>query len=88
MLRKPQPSSFTVKGANVKGKEEPVADPKNPGQFGERSDTQKQARKGGKDSSGSFQSGSQRASDAGKRGAAHQSTEAKRRGGEHSHMND
>ena len=42
-----------------------MADPKNPGQFGNRPDTKEQARKG----------------------AARQPIEAKRRGGQHSHLN-
>lgn len=63
-----------------------MADPQNPGQFGNRSDTEEQARKGGKASSGSF--GSSKGADpheAGKKGAQAQPTEAKRKGGEHSH---
>lgn len=59
-----------------------MADPKNPGQFGNRSDTQEQARKGGKASSSK-----QDMSELGKKGAEAQPTEAKRRGGEHSHRN-
>lgn len=43
------------------------------------------ARKGGRASSGKFEKGSQRASEAGKKGAANQPLEAKERGGEHSH---
>ncbi|QLY30565.1 hypothetical protein [Nocardia huaxiensis] len=64
-----------------------MADPKNPGQFGNRPDTEEQARKGGKASSGSF--GSEHGADpreAGKKGAAAQPTEAKSRGGQHSHQ--
>jgi general stress protein YciG len=45
------------------------------------------ASKGGQASSGSFEKGSSRASSAGKKGAEAQPTEAKRKGGEHSHMN-
>ena len=43
------------------------------------------ASKGGKASGGNFANDRQKASDAGKKGAAAQSTEAKRKGGEHSH---
>ncbi|MBO0855552.1 MAG: hypothetical protein J2P18_19970 [Nocardia sp.] len=63
-----------------------MADPKNPGQFGNRSDTEEQARKGGQASTGSF--GEPNSADprrAGRRGAEEQSTEAKIKGGEHSH---
>ena len=42
---------------------------------------------GGRASGGRFKPGSKRASEAGKKGAAAQPTEAKRRGGEHSHRN-
>jgi len=66
-----------------------MADSQNPGQFGNRSDTEEMARKGGKASPGKF--GSAKGADphqAGKKGAAAQPTEAKRRGGEHSHQND
>jgi general stress protein YciG len=45
------------------------------------------ASKGGKSSSGNFANDRQRASEAGKKGAAAQPTEAKRRGGENSHRN-
>lgn len=63
-----------------------MADPANPGQFGNRSDTEMQAHKGGKASSGSFgESNSANPSEAGKMGAKAQPTEAKRKGGEHSH---
>lgn len=65
-----------------------MADPKNPGQFGNREDTEMQASKGGQASSGSFDNDPQRASDAGKEGAEAQPTEAKQRGGQHSHQND
>lgn len=61
-----------------------MADTDNPGQFGNRPDTEEQAQKGGKASSGSFEPGSERASEAGKKGAANQPREAKQRGGEHS----
>jgi uncharacterized protein len=63
-----------------------MPDPNNPGQFGNRSDTEEQARRGGKASTGSF--GAENAADpheAGRKGAAEQPTEAKVRGGEHSH---
>ena len=60
-----------------------MADPNNPGQFGNRPDTKKQASKGGKVSSEK-----QDMSELGKKGAAAQPTEAKRLGGEHSHRND
>jgi uncharacterized protein len=62
-----------------------MADSNNPGQFGNRSDTQEQASKGGQASSGKFAKGSKKASEAGKKGVANQSTEAKQRGVEHSH---
>jgi len=62
-----------------------MPDPKNPGQFGNRPDTQQQAHRGGQASGGKFEAGSKRASEAGKQGAANQPTEAKRRGGENSH---
>jgi len=45
------------------------------------------ASKGGKASGGNFANDRERASEAGKRGAAAQPTEAKRRGGENSHRN-
>lgn len=45
------------------------------------------ASKGGKASGGNFAHDRERASEAGKKGAASQPTEAKRRGGEHSHQN-
>ncbi|WP_306358444.1 MULTISPECIES: hypothetical protein [unclassified Nocardia] len=63
-----------------------MADPKNPGQFGNRKDTEEQARKGGQASTGSF--GGKNAADpheAGRKGARAQPTEAKQRGGQHSH---
>jgi uncharacterized protein len=63
-----------------------MPDPNNPGQFGNREDTEEQASKGGHASSGSF--GSENAADpaeAGREGAQAQPTEAKARGGEHSH---
>ncbi len=66
-----------------------MADKNNPGQFGNRSDTEQQASKGGQASTGSF--GSQNAADphdAGRKGAEAQPREAKVEGGEHSHRND
>ncbi|WP_440712245.1 hypothetical protein [Gordonia sp. FQ] len=63
-----------------------MADPNNPGQFGNRSDTEEQAHKGGEASSGKF--GSPEGADpheAGRKGAEQQPHEAKVRGGEHSH---
>jgi hypothetical protein len=60
-----------------------MADPKNPGQFGNRPDTIKQGRKGGKASSAKRDM-----SALGKEGAEAQPTEAKRRGGHQSHRND
>lgn len=66
-----------------------MADKQNPGQFGNRSDTQEQASMGGQAGSGSF--GSQNAADphqAGSKGAQAQPHEAKIEGGEHSHRND
>ncbi|MBF6327371.1 hypothetical protein [Nocardia transvalensis] len=65
-----------------------MADPKNPGQFGNRADTAEQAHKGGQASTGSFgDKNSADPSKAGKKGAAAQPTEAKIRGGQHSHSN-
>ena len=63
-----------------------MADPKNRGQFGNRADTEMQASIGGQMSPGKF--GSSKGADphkAGRKGAAAQPTEAKRRGGQHSH---
>ncbi|AYF77707.1 hypothetical protein D7D52_32215 [Nocardia yunnanensis] len=63
-----------------------MPDSNNPGQFGNRSDTEEQARKGGKASSGSF--GEPNGPDpraAGRKGAEAQPTEAKVKGGQHSH---
>lgn len=45
------------------------------------------ARKGGQSSGGNFANDPERASAAGKKGAAAQSTEAKQRGGKNSHKN-
>jgi hypothetical protein len=66
-----------------------MADQNNPGQFGNRQDTQEQASKGGQASTGSF--GDKNGADpsaAGKKGAQAQPREAKVEGGEHSHQND
>lgn len=63
-----------------------MADQNNPGQFGNRSDTEDQASKGGQVSTGSF--GSENAADAseaGRKGAEAQPAEAKAKGGENSH---
>ncbi|HEY8998783.1 MAG TPA: general stress protein [Candidatus Saccharimonadales bacterium] len=51
-------------------------------------DKQKEiASKGGQMSGGNFKNDREKASEAGKKGAEHQSTDAKRKGGEHSHQN-
>lgn len=47
-----------------------MADDNNPGQFGNRSDTEKQASKGGKASGGKFKKGSERAREAGRKGGS------------------
>lgn len=63
-----------------------MPDSKNPGQFGNRADTEEQASRGGKASTGSF--GESNAADpheAGRKGAAAQPQEAKVKGGQHSH---
>ncbi|MBF6131512.1 hypothetical protein IU501_00630 [Nocardia otitidiscaviarum] len=63
-----------------------MADPNNPGQFGNRSDTAEAASKGGQASTGSF--GEPNAADpheAGRKGAEAQPQEAKVKGGQHSH---
>lgn len=66
-----------------------MADENNPGQFGNREDTEEQARKGGEASTGSFgEENSADPSEAGKKGANAQPHEAKVRGGEHSRQND
>lgn len=66
-----------------------MADENNPGQFGNREDTEEQARKGGEASTGSFgEENSADPSEAGKKGDEAQPHEAKVRGGEHSHQND
>jgi hypothetical protein len=63
-----------------------MADNSNPGQFGNRKDTEKQASKGGQASTGSFgEKNSADPSKAGKMGAEAQPTEAKREGGRNSH---
>ncbi|MFI5777335.1 hypothetical protein [Nocardia sp. NPDC051570] len=65
-----------------------MADRNNPGQFGNRSDTAEQARKGGQASTGSFgEKNGADPSEAGKKGAAAQPTAAKVKGGQHSHTN-
>lgn len=66
-----------------------MADSNNPGQFGNRKDTKEQAHKGGLESSGSFgDANSADPQQTGRQGAAAQPTEAKIRGGQHSHRND
>jgi hypothetical protein len=60
-----------------------MADQNNAGQFGNRKDTTQQAKAGGKASSEK-----QDMSKLGKMGAEAQPTEAKIKGGEHSHQND
>ncbi|UTT39409.1 hypothetical protein NMP99_15565 [Glutamicibacter mishrai] len=65
-----------------------MADKNNPGQFGNREDTEEQARKGGEASTGSFgESNSADPAEAGRKGAEAQPHDAKVRGGEHSHDN-
>ena len=62
-----------------------MADQNNPGQFGNREDTEEQAHKGGQASTGSF--GDRNAADphqAGQEGADAQSTEDKAKGGRNS----
>jgi hypothetical protein len=66
-----------------------VADESNSGQFGNRSDTEEQAQKGGEASTGSF--GSENSADpaeAGSKGAEAQPREAKVEGGQNSQQND
>lgn len=61
---------------------------KNSGQFGNRSDTEEQARTGGQSSSGQF--GAENGADpsaAGSKGASAEPREAKAKGGRHSHRN-
>ncbi|QCV87645.1 hypothetical protein FEZ32_04000 [Acidipropionibacterium jensenii] len=63
-----------------------MADKNNSGQFGNRSDTEVQARKGGEQSTGKF--GEKNAADpseAGRQGAEAQPHAAKVEGGKHSH---
>jgi len=63
-----------------------MADPDNPGQFGNRGDTEEQAEAGGNASTGKF--GAENGADpseAGKQGAEAQPVEAKREGGRQSH---
>lgn len=62
-----------------------MPDPNNPGQFGNREDTVRQARKGGKASGGKFKPGDKRTIEAAKKGAANEPHEARVRGGENSH---
>ena len=62
-----------------------MADNKNPGQFGNRNDTEEQARKGGEQSPGQF--GTKEGADpetAGEKGAQAQSKEDKAKGGRNS----
>lgn len=66
-----------------------MADASNPGQFGQREDTKKQASEGGKNSPAQF--GRPQGADpkeAGRMGAEAQPTEAKAEGGRNSHRND
>jgi len=70
-------------------KENSMADTQNPGRFGNRADTEEQARRGGQASTGKF--GSEHGADpreAGRKGAEAQPHEAKVRGGENSHRGD
>lgn len=65
-----------------------MADPQNPGQFGNRDDTEQQAQKGGQSSTGSFgEPNSADPSAAGQKGAEEQPTEAKRKGGQRGGQN-
>ena len=64
-----------------------MADPANPGQFGNRRDTKLQASEGGQKSGGKFEQDSRRASEAGKEGNKRQPNEAKAEGGRNSHRN-
>lgn len=60
-----------------------MADSNNPGQFGNRDDTEEMASRGGKASGGQFgKPGGADPSAAGKKGARAQPTSAKRRGGQ------
>lgn len=66
-----------------------MADSNNPGQFGNRGDTEEQAHKGGEASTGSFgDKNGANPSEAGAKGAANQSTEDKAKGGRNSGSND
>ena len=66
-----------------------MADQNNPGQFGNRKDTDKMASKGGQASTGSFgDKNSANPSTTGKMGAEAQSRADKVRGGENSHRNE
>lgn len=63
-----------------------MADQNNPGQFGNRSDTQEQARKGGEQSPGQFGASEGAVPQAaGRKGADAQPREAKAEGGRNSH---
>lgn len=65
-----------------------MADTSNRGFASMDADKQREiASKGGKASGGNFANDRQKASEAGKKGAAAQPIEAKRRGGQHSHQN-
>ncbi|WP_152352331.1 hypothetical protein [Brachybacterium subflavum] len=62
-----------------------MADTNNPGQFGNREDTEQQAHKGGEASTGSFgESNAADPQEAGREGAVAQPAEAKREGGRNS----
>lgn len=66
-----------------------MTDSNNPGQFGNRADTKRQASKGGQASTGKF--GSQHGANphkAGQKGAEAQPRQAKVEGGKNSHKND
>lgn len=65
-----------------------MANDDNSGQFGNRQDTGQQASTGGTMSGGNFKNDPKRASEAGKKGAENQPTEAKAKGGQNSHKND
>lgn len=59
-----------------------MADQDNPGQFGNREDTEKQAQKGGEASSGSFQEGSERAREAGRKGGEARASDSESQSGD------
>jgi len=86
-----QPAMGIQTGVSIgsQRKENSMPDPKNPGQFGNREDTEEQASKGGQSSTGRFdaENGAD-PHEAGREGAAAQPEEAKSRGGQHSHRND